>query len=337
MKASPAKLAAGLALLIVIAWTLRPGAQDAARTLPLLRHVRADWLAGALLCQLGVYAALANVLAAPLRAFDKRVPFGDLWFASVVFLLANRALPGPAVAGLASLTVVLGRRGVASAQAQAVAATFYAADYVSFFALAALALGGLTRGGHLAALHPSRLAWAGGLVAAAALAAVVLLRAPSTTARLAAGAAHRLGRLTRRADPDTWATRAQEAVTGFFARWQAIAARPATLASACVWAGLMHVFEAATLVCIARAFHCTLAPSVAAAGYVAANLAAIVSFLPGGAGLYEGVMLAAFHALAGLPLPAALAVVLTYRLLSFWLPIPLALGALRSAKRGAQK
>lgn len=61
--------------------------------------------------------------------------------------------------------------------------------------------------------------------------------------------------------------------------------------------------------------------AVVAAGYAIASALSLVSFIPSGLGVFEVSMTMVYHA-AGVALPLASAVTLTYRVLSLWLPIP---------------
>lgn len=323
------KVILGVLLLAGLVAALAPSVGEVAQVGPMWARLRPVWLLAAVGCQGLVYVCLAGILRAGLGPTGHRLPLPFLVSVSFVFLFANRALPGPAVAGLATLVFLLGRRRVPAAAAQAGAAAFYVADYISFFAFALLALGLLLRTTRLAALHPALLGTALAVIILVALMAFGLLRSPVTLRRAAVRSAGWIGR--RRPDPRAFGEEAGASVDAFFARWQEITARRRTLAAACGWGLAMHGAEALTLVCCARAFGVRLPFGLAAAGYVTGNLAAIVSFLPGGVGFYEGAMVTTWHTAGRVPLGAALAVTLLYRLLSVWLPLPFALRAVRQA------
>lgn len=65
-------------------------------------------------------------------------------------------------------------------------------------------------------------------------------------------------------------------------------------------------------------------PAAAVLSYAAGSFAASVTGMPGGLGVTEGAMAAAYTAL-GYPADLALSIVLVFRALSFWLPIPVGL------------
>ncbi|MBE3583501.1 MAG: flippase-like domain-containing protein [Limnochordaceae bacterium] len=87
-------------------------------------------------------------------------------------------------------------------------------------------------------------------------------------------------------------------------------------------AALIQVIDVAMVWVLFHAF--TPQPprlAVVAAGYALASALSLVSFIPSGLGVFEVSMTVVYHA-AGVALPLASAVTLTYRVLSLWLPIP---------------
>lgn len=333
------KAAATLALLGLLFFALRPLLREAAGALPLLTRVRPGALTDAVLFQMLVYGCVAAILRVGLRA-SRGTAGGEretvpgcfaLARAGAVFLWVNRAVPGPAVSGLAALTMLLGRGGgVEAPRAQAAAATFYLADYAAFVVLALVALVLLGAGKDWGTIHPIPLGAALTLIVSGTALAVFALRRTPRVARIIAGAARRAACLLRHPHPAVWG----EAVTGFAERWRAVSARPGPVCAATAWGLVMHGAEVATLAAACRAFGANAPAGALAAGYVAANLAAIVSMLPGGAGLFEGALVGALHARGGVALAPALAATLLYRLLSVWLPVPFGLSALRAAAAG---
>ena len=80
-------------------------------------------------------------------------------------------------------------------------------------------------------------------------------------------------------------------------------------------------FDIVCLLLVMLAFHVTLAPDKVIIAYAVANVVGTFSPTPGGLGAVEGVMIALLVGF-GMPSAAAVAVVLVYRLINFWLPIP---------------
>ncbi len=90
-----------------------------------------------------------------------------------------------------------------------------------------------------------------------------------------------------------------------------------------VWAGCNWIFDAASLWVCLRAYGVTLEPGALLTAYGAANLVALLPVTPGGLGIVEGVLIPALSALGGAPVGPVTLGVLTWRLLEFWIPIPL--------------
>ena len=80
-------------------------------------------------------------------------------------------------------------------------------------------------------------------------------------------------------------------------------------------------FDIACLLLVMLAFHQTLSPDKVVVAYSVANVVGTFSPTPGGLGAVEGVLIALLVGF-GMPSAAAVAVVLVYRLINFWLPIP---------------
>ena len=348
-------------LAVVLAYALVPQAGALRAIIPLLSHVRPAFFGLAMLCQMGVYGCVALILRSGLGAVttpqteSEGMPGAKtLLSAAAAFLWANRALPGPAVAGLATLIFVLGRdreKPVSAAAAQAAAAVFYVADYVGFIALGLLTVLGcllLSRypgqNSPTTALPILPAALAAGLIFLGIVGVFFVLRSPIGVRRVAERLAFWAMTLLRRPEPTRTTKAAGQAIDQFFLRWQAVTAQPGALTAACGVALVMHLLEATTFVGAVWAFGGP--PNTAAglravvgasAGYVAGNLAAIVSFLPAGLGFFEGAMGTTLHLVGGIAIPTAATATLVYRFFSVWLPLPAVLGTARQAITAASR
>jgi putative heme transporter len=81
-------------------------------------------------------------------------------------------------------------------------------------------------------------------------------------------------------------------------------------------------FDYLALLCALRAVGASPRPSLVMFAYASAELLAQVPLTPGGLGFVEAGLVGTLT-LAGVPGPAALAATLLYRLVSYWLPLPL--------------
>lgn len=97
------------------------------------------------------------------------------------------------------------------------------------------------------------------------------------------------------------------------------------------FAGGYWAFDIACLLLVMVAFHQWLSVAYVLIAYGVANVAGTFSPTPGGLGAVEAVMIALLAG-SGLASGAAVAVVLVYRLINFWLPIPIGLGTYLSLR-----
>ena len=81
-------------------------------------------------------------------------------------------------------------------------------------------------------------------------------------------------------------------------------------------------FDYLALLCALRAVGASPRPSLVMLAYVSAELLAQIPLTPGGLGFVEAGLVGTLT-VAGVPGPAALAATLLYRLVSYWLPLPL--------------
>ena len=89
-----------------------------------------------------------------------------------------------------------------------------------------------------------------------------------------------------------------------------------------LWALLINVFEVATIYMVYVAFGSLINPGALIIAYAVANFAGLVAVLPGGVGIYEGLMTATL-ASAGVPQALALSATVIYRVLSMLVFLPI--------------
>jgi uncharacterized protein (TIRG00374 family) len=108
---------------------------------------------------------------------------------------------------------------------------------------------------------------------------------------------------------------------------------PLKLAAYYLLSILMHCAEVATVLCGAKAAGIPLSIPAAAVSYVGGNLASIISVLPGAIGFYEAGMIGTMHVAGHISLGDATVCAMTYRLLSFWAPLPVVANVLLKASK----
>ncbi|MEW1959614.1 YbhN family protein [Kineococcus sp. NPDC059986] len=117
------------------------------------------------------------------------------------------------------------------------------------------------------------------------------------------------------------------------ARLAEFSSDPRRAVTAISWAVLNWLFDAAALWVVLCAFGFRLGLPGLLTVYGLGGVLALVPVTPGGLGIVESVMVPAFGAL-GVPLDTALLGVVGWRLLEFWIPIPVALLAWSSLRLG---
>lgn len=97
------------------------------------------------------------------------------------------------------------------------------------------------------------------------------------------------------------------------------------------WAAANWLLDAASLWVFILAFHKLTSPIDLLVAYGLANVLAVIPITPGGLGIVEGVLIPTLHGF-GVAKPVAALGVLSYRLVNFWLPIPIGFGAYLSLR-----
>jgi uncharacterized protein (TIRG00374 family) len=104
-------------------------------------------------------------------------------------------------------------------------------------------------------------------------------------------------------------------------RLKDLAGQKELLRQAVLWAAANWVLDAACLFVFIVALHGYVSPINLLVAYGLANILAVIPITPGGLGIIEGILIPALHGF-GVPLDIAGPAVLGYRVVNFWLPIP---------------
>lgn len=102
---------------------------------------------------------------------------------------------------------------------------------------------------------------------------------------------------------------------------RALAADPPRLAAAVAWGAANWLLDATVLWVLLAAVGHTVEPLTLFTAYAVANVVGLLPITPGGVGVVEGVLIPSLVA-AGVPAHLALVGVLGWRLVNYWLPIP---------------
>ena len=267
------------------------------------------WLAAAGLAEILSYAGYVVLLRS---VFQGTVRWRESFLITMAGVAATRLLATAGAGGIALTGWALGRLGLpARAVGRGLVAFMVILYAVYMAALLVLGVGlgtGLLpgRGSPLLTLVPA------GLAAVVVALALAIARAPERVERRLASLAAPGGRLRR---PLRWlAEIVVDGGTGVRFAIGLVSQRPVTLLAAAAWWG----FDIAALAAGFHAFGSAPDVTVLVMSYFVGMLGNLLP-LPGGVGGVEGGMIGAFVAF-GEPASLALVAVLTYRLVSFWLP-----------------
>jgi uncharacterized membrane protein YbhN (UPF0104 family) len=274
-----------------------------------VRAASPGYLVAGLLLQVLVTLLWPLVHRASVRSVGHDVSYPGALQVSMSAFTVSHVVPGGGAVGAAVVVERLTRLGVPGPAATASATL---TGPVSLTTIVALATGGITVAIVADELPPVLLAVAGvGLVGLLGLLGAILvgIRSPRAGVRVIDA----LGRLHPRLDRRAGQWRRS---------WHRVTDHAPTVANVVRifgWSLAKWTADIGSLAMVFLAFEQTPRPTMLLVGFGASQLLAAVPVSPGGLGVVEGGMAAAFVAL-GLALPVATAIVLTYRLLEAWLP-----------------
>lgn len=297
-------------VVVVVEFLVVPRLVGATRHLDLLGRIHPGWLVT------GVALEAAALVSYSLLTRTMLAPDGPGLSRLVRITLATTALehvvPGGAVAGPALGVQLLTSSGVAAADAAFVVVT---QAIWSAIVLNALLWVALLASLPVAGVRPVYLVVTIlGLVALLLTATLILTftRGEQRAVRAVRWVGSHLPRL----GPD----RLEAAVLRVAGSIEHLRSR-ALLVRGTVWAALNWLLDAAALGAFLAAFGATVSPAELFVAYGVANVLAVIPVVPAGLGIIE---VSAVSLLVSFGLPAAVATfgVLAWRLVNFWLPIP---------------
>ena len=277
-----------------------------------LEHVQWPWALLVLACEAASYVCLWELDRIALRT--------RAWFpvatAQLSGNVAGRILPGGGATSTAFTVSLLARAGVDTGQAAAAFGTSTLLQIATTFALPVLALPAIL-GGAPVDHDLATAAYLGIAVLAALLAASAAAFVSDRPLELAGRATQWvLNHTIRRRRPVSGLAREFIEDRDFVRTTVGTRWRAASL-SAVGNTG----FDYLALLCALRAVGASPRPSLVVIAYAAAELLALIPFTPGGLGFVEAGLVGTLT-LAGIPASNALTATLLYRLVAYWLPLP---------------
>lgn len=278
----------------------------------ILARLRWPWIAAAVLCEAGSMLVLARLQRRLLRAGGARIGIRTMLGMTVAANAMAATLPGGVAWSAAWVFDQLSRHGVPRAQRVWM---FLAAGAVSSFTLFAVVAAGIEiagGSGPMSGLRGPALILAAIPVAGAGW--LLLRRVP----RFRRGCQVAWRRLAARS---SLARRLQRLLSGLSSRLTAVRAAPGAWADALAMGLANWLLDAAVLVAVLQALAIHVPWHAILVIYGMTQVAGSLPVTPGGLGVVEG-SLAGLLAAYGIGGGQALAAVMAYRLVSFWLMVP---------------
>ncbi|MGW1344483.1 lysylphosphatidylglycerol synthase transmembrane domain-containing protein [Kribbella sp. NPDC002412] len=298
-----------LILVVLVKYVVLPKLAGAEDSLHLLAEIRPGWVA------LGVGLEALSLLCYSLftRALLRTSPIRFSWIlrSDLTGFGASHVLPGGGATATAIRFQLLVSGGARTPQVTATIAaegvgTWLALVLVTWLTAGAALLLLDAAAGYLAVVLIGTFAIACGLLA---------VRERSMVERLAG----RLLRWTLRRLPQ----RVRPWTVSVALRLRELLADREVRKAFLVWATANWLIDAAALWVFLAAYGERVQPVVLLLAYCAASLAAILPITPGGLGVVEGVLISTLLGF-GVPADAAVLGVLSWRLVQFWVPVPVA-------------
>lgn len=118
-------------------------------------------------------------------------------------------------------------------------------------------------------------------------------------------------------------------ISEFYHGWHEVKNKKIQISKSLLYAIFVHVFDILTIFFLFFALNYKVSLVVLIIGFVLANIFSFLSFIPSGFAVFE-VSLALIYSGFGVPFSLAVLVVLVFRFLSLWLPIPVGFWSYRS-------
>ena len=308
-------------VLLIVEFLVVPELVGASKNLKILGQLRPGWLVAGVLLEMGSYLSYPLLTRALLRKGGPGL--GTLARITLSTTAVSHVVPGGNVGGVGLGYQLLTTNGVEGTDAGFVLGTQSVGSSVVLIALLVMAL---VVSIPLAGLHPV-------YVAAALVALLGLIGAAALVYGFTSGEEHsvRLVRALGRRIPRVGADRLELVVHRVGDSIVELWRDRRTFTEALLWSALSWLLDAASLWSFLAALGWIVDPIELFAAYGIANVLAAIPITPGGLGVIEasmGALLVSF----GVPASIATLGVLAWRLLNFWLPIPLGAGCYLSLR-----
>jgi putative heme transporter len=291
-----------------------------------LRQVHLWALSLVLVWQIANYHTYAKLYQGLFGLLGKRMEYKSMYRAGVELTLVNHVFPSAGVSGFSYFSFRMMQYGATAAQATLVQTMRFITVFLSFqailvFGVLALAVNG--KASNLVIFVATSLGFA--LVFGTAIMVYIIgskRRINAFFTQLTVGL-NWLIKLVRPNKPETInVTSAKKTFDEFHDNYLLLKKNYRGLKWPLIWALLSSVTEILTLYAVYMAFGNYVNIGAVILAYAIANFAGLISVLPGGIGVYEGLMTAVLAAV-GIPPSESLPVTVMYRILTMAIQLPI--------------
>lgn len=319
------KLWVNIATILALALLLYFSRQQIADALDELGRLNYFWLFMIIPLQLTNYLAVAKYYQSYLSNLGEKVKLSVLYRVGLEMNFVNNVFPSGGVSGLGYFGIRMKHEGVPTSKAALTQVMRHTLTYLSFIIYLAIALIILALFGNasrLIVLISSTIIF--GILLATGLLVYII----SSSARIKQFVAflpklvNRLGRLLFRGRvPSIDIERIERLLERLHGDYLTIHRDWRQLRKPFFWTMLMNLSELLTIMVVYFAFGTTVNFGALIIAYAVANIAGLVAVLPGGVGIYEGLMTAVL-ASSGIPRALALSATIVYRVINMAIFLP---------------
>lgn len=310
---------AALAFLIFISWEQIVeafGRLSSLNTWALLLIIPAQGLS---------YYAIARFYKDFFDAQGDKIPAREMYKVSLELNFVNHVFPSGGVSGFSYLSLRLRELGIGTSKSTLAQILRFALTFLSFillllFALVALAFDGSTS--PLIVLICSTII--GSTIFGTAVGIFIISKAARIKAFVSwlPKALNYIGKYFKKGKQLIDLGRVENTLEDLHQDYRSVAKQFKLVRKLLVWALIINLAEILTIYIVYIAFGSLINPGALIIAYAVANFAGLVAVLPGGVGIYEGLMTATL-ASAGVPRGLALSATVVYRILSMAIFLPI--------------
>jgi len=283
------------------------------------------WMALVVPLQLFNYYSIARFYQSYLHTLGEKLPINVLLKIAFEMNFVNNVFPSGGVSGFGYLGVRLRKEGVPASKSTLTQVTRHSLTFISFviyLGLALLLLSVFGSASRLMVLISSTIIF---LVITGAGLLIYLISSQKRVMSFSAvlpRLVNRIVRTLRRNKKETIdVARVERLFSDLSDDYQHVRRNWKQLKQPFIWTMLMNFTELATIFVVYLAFGSVVNPGAIIIAYAVANLAGLISVLPGGVGVYEGLMTAVLTS-AGVPKALAISATLVYRITNMVLFLP---------------